>query len=199
MRIREAKDFLVTQAEEQAVLEGAPLSGLEKRMMYFTESDGAIEDPFRLNEDFEGQYDSEEYESRISKLLHHAHARVKKENIKTARLWSEAIRALSKGDHYLLVLWNQESFTDRPPYDSLKLLGAGILVAAAMLGWQIWVAPRISGIEGLSSALHTLWMLLQTSRIVFVFTAATLILVALLGGISWLLHNRGGSRTGQDS
>jgi hypothetical protein len=115
MRLREAKDFLVTQAAEQAAFEGAPLSDLEKRMMYFTESDGAIEDPSTLNEEFDGQYDSEEYESRISKPLHHPHARAKKENTRTARPWSEAIRALSKDDHDLLVLWNQESFTDRPP------------------------------------------------------------------------------------
>jgi hypothetical protein len=134
MRIREAKDFLVTQAAKQATLEGAPLSDLEKRMMYFTESDGAIEEPSKLNEEFVVQCDSQEYESRISKLLHHAHARVKKENAETARLWSEVIRTLSKGDHYLLVLWNHESFTGRPSYDSLKLLGGRGHAGVADLG-----------------------------------------------------------------
>ncbi|MGB2900309.1 MAG: hypothetical protein WBB89_13655 [Candidatus Acidiferrum sp.] len=38
MKVREAKDFLVAQTAEQASLEGVPLSDLEKRMMYFTES-----------------------------------------------------------------------------------------------------------------------------------------------------------------
>lgn len=39
MRVLEAKDFLVQQTAEQAALENAPLSDLEKRMMYFTEVD----------------------------------------------------------------------------------------------------------------------------------------------------------------
>jgi len=38
MHVREAKDFLVQQTAEQAALENVPLSDLEKRMMYFTES-----------------------------------------------------------------------------------------------------------------------------------------------------------------
>ena len=51
MQVREAKDFLVQQTAEQAQLEGVPLSELEKRMMYFTESgyvpDGAITPNYR--------------------------------------------------------------------------------------------------------------------------------------------------------
>ena len=53
MRVREAKDFLVQQTAEQAALENVPLSGLEKRMMYFTETDECPEDPIALNDAFE--------------------------------------------------------------------------------------------------------------------------------------------------
>jgi hypothetical protein len=104
MQVREAKDFLVMQTAEQAAIEGVPLSELEKRMMYFTESSDAVEDPVRLNEEFEAHCDSDEYESKIAKLLRHAHARVKKESPEKARLWSDGIRVLRKGDHYILVL-----------------------------------------------------------------------------------------------
>jgi len=41
MNNKQAKDFLVQQAAEQASLEAVPLSDLEKRMMYFTESDAS--------------------------------------------------------------------------------------------------------------------------------------------------------------
>jgi len=186
MRVREAKGFLVAQTAEQAALEGVPLSELEKRMMYFTESPDAVEDPVKLNEEFEAQYDSEEYESKVAKLLHNAHARIKK-NPEKARLWSDAIQTLCRGDHYLLVFWNQESesTSERPPLDSLKLLGAGILVAAAMLAWQFWVAPRISGIDGLSSALRLIWKALQTLRITFFFGAVALGLAALSAWFFW--------------
>jgi hypothetical protein len=180
MHVREAKNFLVSQTAHQAALEGVPLSDLEKRMMYFTESPDAVEDPVTLNEEFEAQYDSEEYESKIAKLLRRAHARVKKESPEKARLWSDAIRTLNKGDHYILVLWSLQSTDERPPYDSLKLLAAAILIALAMLAWEFWVAPRVSGTGRLSSALHALWKALQASRIILFCAAIALGLSALL-------------------
>jgi hypothetical protein len=97
-------------------------------MMYFTESDEACEDPTKLNDEFEAEYDTAAYEEKVSKLLHHGYARVKKENPESARLWDESIRTLRRGDHYLLVLWDHKSSTGRPPHDSLKLLGTAILV-----------------------------------------------------------------------
>jgi len=122
VRVREAKDFLVQQTAEQAQLEGVPFSDLERRMMYFTEIEEMPEDPIKLNEEFEAEYDSDEYEAKISRLLHHAHARIKKENPQAARQWNQAIKVLNKGDHYLSVLWSENSPTERPPYDSLKML-----------------------------------------------------------------------------
>lgn len=67
MRVREAKDFLVQQTVEQAAVENAPLSDLEKRMMYVTEDDEMSEDPLGLNNAFDAEYDSEEYEAKVSK------------------------------------------------------------------------------------------------------------------------------------
>jgi hypothetical protein len=138
MRDLEAKDFLVQQTAEQAAMENIPLSDLEKRMMYFTETGEMRENAIELNDAFEAEYDTEEYEGKISKLLRHARARAKKENPETACLWDDSIRVLRKGDHYLWVLWNQESSNERPPYDSLKLLGTAFLViivgGAAMFG-----------------------------------------------------------------
>ncbi len=104
MQVSEAKDFLVKQTAEQAQLEGIPLSDLEKRMMYFTESAEALEDPVKLNNEFEAQYDTGEYETKISGLLKRAHARVKNDGAESLRLWDESVRLLRKGDHYILVL-----------------------------------------------------------------------------------------------
>ena len=71
-------------------MEGVPFSDLERRMMYFTEIEEMPEDPIKLNEEFEAEYDSDEYEARISKLLHHAHARIEKENPEAARQWNQS-------------------------------------------------------------------------------------------------------------
>lgn len=105
MDTKQAKDFLVQQTAEQAALENVPLSDLEKRMMYFTESDPtSCGNPIELNDEFEGHYDTGEYEVKISRLLHHAYKRLKDEDGEKLRNWDQAIRTLRKGDHYVLIL-----------------------------------------------------------------------------------------------
>jgi hypothetical protein len=145
MRIREAKDFLVAQTAEQATLEVVPLSDLEKRMMYFTESGYVPEDPIKLNEEFEAEYDSDEYEAKISRLLHHAYYRLRKENDAARKNWDLAIGCLRRGDHYLLVMWDLTPPGERPPGDSLKLFAASLGVAAVVAALGIlaaFIAPK---------------------------------------------------------
>lgn len=121
MRISEAKDFLVRQTAEQAQLEAVPLSDLEKRMMYFTESAEASEDPIKLNDEFEAQYETDAYESKISGLLKRAHARVKKDGAESLRLWDESVRLLRQGDHYILVLLDVRPTLEGVSQNSSKL------------------------------------------------------------------------------
>ena len=130
MRIREAKDFLVAQTAEQAGLEGVPLSDLEKRMMYFTESGYVPEDPIKLNEEFEAEYDSDEYEAKISRLLHHAYGRLRKENDAVRKNWDLAIKCLRRSDHYLLVMWDLAPSTWTSVRDSLRLLASALGIIA---------------------------------------------------------------------
>jgi hypothetical protein len=124
MNTKQAKSFLVQQAAEQAALENVPLSDLEKGMMYFTESDPAsCDNPIDLNGEFEEKYDTEEYEIKISRLLHHAYKRLKHEDAEKLSNWNEAIQTLRKGDHYILVLLDVDS--------ELVQQGPRILVAIA--------------------------------------------------------------------
>ena len=140
MNTKQAKEFLVQQAAEQAALENVPLSDLEKRMMYFTESDAAsCANPLDLNSEFEEQYDTEEYEGKISQLLHHAYKRLKHEDPEKLRNWNQAVHTLRKGDHYILVLLDVDSeLVQRGPRIFVAIawgIGLGIaLVALMMLG-----------------------------------------------------------------
>jgi hypothetical protein len=141
MQVSEAKDFLVKQTAEQAQLEGVPLSDLEKRMMYFTESAEASEDPIKLNEEFEGQYDTDEYETKVSGLLKRAHARVKKDGAESLRLWEESVRLLRKGDHYILVLLDVRPTMGSISQNSTRLWRTMILpvvfVSVLMVGFLV--------------------------------------------------------------
>lgn len=129
-QVSKAMDFLVEQTAVQAALDGVTLTDLEKRMMYFTEEPDSAENPIVLNDEFEAEYEMATYEAKMSKLLHRAYARVKKENPETARTWNESVRILKRGDHYILVLWG----VLRPPYDNLKLISTASVVAVLLIG-----------------------------------------------------------------
>ena len=129
MNVREAKDFLVRQTEEQAQLESVPLAEVEKRMMYFTEGPDANEDPIALNEEFEEQFNTSEYEIKIAKLLRHAHQRLKQNDEIKANVWKESVRKLKEGDHYLIVLLEMVPTSDHPKRDLFMQVGIGVLIA----------------------------------------------------------------------
>jgi hypothetical protein len=108
VRVQEAKDFLVQEIAAEALAEGTPLSSLERRMLYFTESGDAIEDPAALDEEFTARYSTAVYEKKISRMGASAYRRIKRESPVKLQLWNDALRVLGKGDHYILVFCNQQ-------------------------------------------------------------------------------------------
>jgi hypothetical protein len=86
MNVREAKDFLVQKTIEQACFENVPLSGLERRMIYFTETGARPEDPTALNDAFEAEYDTAAYEKKSPLLMARAHRRIKRQNPRDSRI-----------------------------------------------------------------------------------------------------------------
>ena len=134
MNTKEAKDILVEFTAEQAALDGVPFTDVEKRMLYFTESDPlSCSNPIELNAEFETQCETEPYEAKVSRLVHRAYTRLKKEAPEKARIWNEAVRELEKGDHYFLVMWDMNPPSESGLGDSLKLLGAGLFVAVSLV------------------------------------------------------------------
>jgi hypothetical protein len=132
---KEAKDFLVQQTAEQAALENVPVSELEKKMMYFVENDvTSCANPLELNEEFEAQYDTTEYEAKIGRLLHNAYRRLKTEEPEKARNWDIAMRTLHGGDHYLPVLWDAYDLSeDRMLGNNVIKSGSIALVVFAVI------------------------------------------------------------------
>jgi hypothetical protein len=103
------------------------LCELEKRMMYFTEGEDAVENPAELNEEFEAQYKTPEYETKIARLLGRAYKRLKKEDPDAAQTWDAAIKELKEGDHYLLVMWRERMVAVSGPWGFWKTMGASFV------------------------------------------------------------------------
>jgi hypothetical protein len=75
---REAKEFLVSQIVEEAQRQNIPLTEVERKILYFTESGWTPPDILKVTEDFGREHDQDEYEHKIAKLVTKADKRIRK-------------------------------------------------------------------------------------------------------------------------
>ncbi|MGB8112506.1 MAG: hypothetical protein WCF22_01955 [Candidatus Sulfotelmatobacter sp.] len=128
---REAKEFLISRIVAEAQRENVPLSDVERKMLYFSETGWTLPDIAEVNDAFEGEYDSGKYERKIAKLIRNADKHTRKESSEEYRLWWSAIRTLTKEDHYILVMVRIAGV--RPAGDLLRLLGTSLAVISCMM------------------------------------------------------------------
>ena len=102
-----AKEFLISRVIKEAKAEGVNLSEVERKMLYFTEVHPSLPDIYDVNERFERNYNSDEYEAKISRLLRNALDRDRKQSAGGEQAWKDALNALRKEDHYILVMIRQ--------------------------------------------------------------------------------------------
>jgi hypothetical protein len=132
-RAQEAKDYLIAQVVEEAQRENVELSELERKMLYFTESQETLPDILEVNDQFEQEYDDAEYEAKISSLLRNARKRVQKESPDGWRRWWQAERDLRKEDHYLGVMVSQSRHSTGDFWPIMKWAGITMVVVSVAL------------------------------------------------------------------
>lgn len=125
---REAKEFLVSRIVQEAQQEGVSLSEVECKMLYFAETAWTLPDIMEVSDEFDRTYDQGEYEQKIADLVRNAGKRALKENREEYGRWWDAIRMVSKEDHYILVMIRRAGL--RPPGDGLRLGGTGFAIVA---------------------------------------------------------------------
>jgi hypothetical protein len=118
---KEAKEFLVAQITDQAQRQGVPLSEIERKMLFFSERYWTLPDMMKVNDEFDEKYDSDEYERKISDLIAQAYKRAKSDGPDAAFAWNEALRLLSKEDHYILVMTARAGLRNK---DAKELMSA---------------------------------------------------------------------------
>lgn len=128
---REAKEFLISRIVAEAQRENAPLSEIERKMLYFTESGWTLPDMTAISQEFDAEYNQNEYEKKIARLIRNAAKHDRKESRDEYDTWWDAIRILKKEDHYILVMVEIAGL--RPAGDQLRLLGAGLGIATCFL------------------------------------------------------------------
>jgi hypothetical protein len=101
---RDAKEYLVRQIAAEAEREGNPLSEVERKMLYFSETDWTLPEIMEVNREFERSCDEEDYEQRVCSLGQSIEKRISDAGTAERDSWYAALLKLSEGDHYLLTL-----------------------------------------------------------------------------------------------
>lgn len=141
--MRAAKEFLVQCIVDQAQCEGSPLTELEKKMLFFSETHWSLPDIYEVNEAFEREYDTADYERKISQLIRRFKARVRRADPSRLDDWNRAVAAMASEDHYLLVMIGASAEPTRPRR-LLQLLVTGVVagIAALLLTFAILFIAR---------------------------------------------------------
>jgi len=141
---REAKQFLVSKIIAEAAYQVAPLSDVERQLLLFTEQEP--ESMKGLPEEVLQDVDVE-YEEKITALLRAAYKR-DRDNPQEREQYTDAMRELEKGDHYILVMANAAlprshiaSAALPPPHtvrDLLLYVAIALGVVAAVIAFAMW-------------------------------------------------------------
>jgi len=131
---RDAKEFLITRLISTAQTEGVPLSEVERKMLYFSETAWTLPDIAETNEVFDRDYDQSAYEQKIGTLAQKFCAQARKTNRDDLDSWKEAVHTISAEDHYLLVLIKGARIpAESPLADRLKLVALASLITLLIL------------------------------------------------------------------
>lgn len=133
LRAKQAKEFLISQVVEEAKRKDVPLSELERKMLYFTETEESLPDMLEVNDQFEREFETSAYEKKIAGLICSAFERDRRESSEGEQRWKQAISDLRNEDHYLLVMVDQAMRSFRPKNDQLKLLGTAFAIVVVLL------------------------------------------------------------------
>ena len=132
--VRDAKEFLISRIVTEAQREGSPLSEIERKMLYFSETGWTLPDAMDVSDTFDRDYDQTEYEKKIGLLVRNFCADSRKNNRDDFRSWTEAVCILRREDHYLLVLIDAaETSLSSPKAGFLKLVAIGFVMACVVL------------------------------------------------------------------
>ena len=148
--VREAKDYLADRIAAEAERERIPFSEIERKMLYFSETEWTLPGMLEINAEFEQKYDSREYEAKVARLIRNIEA-LDADDEQEQGIWDQAVDKLAEGDNYLSIMLDPsfapEGAAVRPPHDRLKLwlTALGIVFGAfGLIGLLNWTfGPKL--------------------------------------------------------
>lgn len=102
--IRDAKEFLISRIISEAQIENVPLTDIERKMLYFSETGWTLPDMGEVSDIFDREYDQSLYEKKIRTLAQNFCSKARNGNNNDLETWKAAVQTVCQEDHYLLVL-----------------------------------------------------------------------------------------------
>jgi hypothetical protein len=141
--VREAKEYLIQRILARAERDATPLSDIERKMLYFSETGWTLPNIMAINQEFDEAYDQDEYERKIGQIICRIHDQPDTERDKER--WDEALKCLREEDHYLLVLIDGASkYEKRPRWDTIRLIFVGVIVVALFFPILSFIESHVS-------------------------------------------------------
>src|SRR5438309_1113102 len=98
---RAAKEFIVAQIVDEASRQRVPLSEIERKTLYFSESGWSLPDILDVADAFHREYEDESYERKIAGLIRAAGGELVAPMRRRGQM---PLRESALQDHYLLVI-----------------------------------------------------------------------------------------------
>jgi hypothetical protein len=142
--VREAKEYLIRRILARANQDGIPLSEIERKMLYFSETGWTLPNIMEVSQEFDQTYDQYEYESKIGQIIRRIH------DLPDANCdeddWDEAVKRVRDEDHYLLVLIDSafRKSPRRSRWETARLILAGAMVFAGFIPILFFVKSHVS-------------------------------------------------------
>jgi hypothetical protein len=133
--VQETKEFIAAEIAAQAQRDAVPFSEIERKMLLFSEAGWAPPDIMEVNDEFDRQYDSDEYEKKVSTLIRHLDQRLRQDSPAEYEDWKSAVTYLKPKDHYVNIMIAHAGVSPRG--DRLKLWATGLALVAAFVCWMV--------------------------------------------------------------
>ncbi len=161
---REAKEFIVSEIADEARRTGVSFSEVERKMLFFSETDLTVPDISEVVQTFNRDYDDRAYEQKVAGLINSARQRA--DRTKRAA-WRRAEKCLARGDHYLGVILNHA--TD-PRGDTLSWrdLAFFVTVLAGFFLFEVAVARYLGHAPSKQETSFFVWLICLAMAAVYV-------------------------------
>ena len=136
---REAKEFLIEWIDSEARRVGAPLSEVERKMLYSSKKGWTLPDIADVQDAFERYHDPAEYEENMGKLIRGIRVSARNGAKEEYEAWTEAVRVLSREDHYLLELIAAAGGVRQRRGGRLGFWVAAVLFCGALVAIALWM------------------------------------------------------------